>query len=63
MSLILTLIYKYYPVVIIILLTSILDTFMFRLNMHRQTTLLCKLLITVITSILDALMFSLCMVP
>ena len=63
MSLILTLIYKYYPVVIIILLTSILDTFMFRLNMFCQITLVSSLKVTLITSILHTFMLSIDVVP
>ena len=59
MSLIFTLIYKYYPVVIIILLTSILDTFMFRLNMGFQTIMCCSLIVTLLTCILDTFMFRL----
>ena len=42
---------------IITLITRILDTFMFRLNMFLKTTLLCSLIITLITRILDSLVF------
>ena len=40
------------------LITSILDAFMYRLNMFCQTSLQRKLLVTLITSILDTFMYS-----
>ena len=41
---------------IVTLITRVLDTFMFRLNVKGQTIISCCLIVTLITSILDSFM-------
>ena len=42
---------------IVTLITGILDTFMFALNMFSEITLVSSLIVTLVTSILDTFMF------
>ena len=51
--------YSIFGTLIIAMVTIILNTFMYRLNMNCQMMLLCSLIVTLITSILETFMYRL----